>query len=107
MSTLTLGHKAMMIERKSFCSDLWEMVDADFSGENGIKYASEETIKAGFDSNYAAAFHCASEMYGDDMVKIIDYVLKENYGQQYYYENSHSTIKVNDNKVFVSLAYTS
>lgn len=77
--------------------------DFDFNGENGIDYLWEDAQELGFESNAA---YCLSIAKKEQTPKeMIEKFISMWMGRDYYYQDYDLGILVEDDKLFLSLAY--
>lgn len=76
--------------------------DNDFNGENGLEYLWEEAV--GFESN---AEYCLSIAEQEPTPReMAEKFVSLWMGRDYYYEDYDIGVLVRDDKIFISLAYT-
>lgn len=89
-------------EDVSVCLMDLALCDNDFNGENGLEYLWEEA--EGFESN---AEYCLSIAEKEPTPrKMVEKFISLWMGKDYYYEDYDLGVLVRDDRLFISLAYT-
>jgi hypothetical protein len=89
-------------EDVSVCLMDLALCDNDFNGENGLEYLWEEA--EGFESN---AEYCLSIAEKEPTPReMVEKFISMWMGRDYYYENYDIGVLVRDDRLFISLAYT-
>lgn len=74
--------------------------DLDFNGANGIEYAWEETLEAGFDSNLDYVLEQVQNI-EDDVECVVKFVSMWMDGDSYYHEHELNYLADDDGNVYV------
>lgn len=94
------------IEKELF--NLFSSMDADFNGENGEDYLWDNAKDNGFNSNLDYSLFKAREEFGDDLEKVIKYVISSaQCTWDGYYSSWSESITKKDNEFIVALATSS
>lgn len=99
-----------VITQENWEERLWQTVetDLDWTGQNGVGYASEEAINKGFESDYHFALSEGKSKFGSNWKKVVDYVLGEFVenptNEDYYDVLGYDSMVVGESLVFCFIA---
>lgn len=75
--------------------------NADYNGENGLEYATEETIAAGFESNLELAIEESYKLHGSQLQPLVEEVYQDFISSEgdYYKSTEIQFLQISDGLV--------
>lgn len=95
-----LGMKNGIVRIKHLMSDLNNIVDSDYNGDNGEEFCREDTLECGYKSDLAKDLFDSDEK---ELYDTIEYVINQCYNC--YYSFIYNIEELRDGKYYVSVAY--